>query len=227
MHKRYRHDWVLFADWGAAADHPSLPAVTEAQAQFLHEHPAAVTTQKRRVSAVSAVHLDNHLPARGRSTEVPRIFHGTRAARRGRAAAAPARRRTPTTGWPAGLFGRRDALLLVLAATGMTFTQISGLRRGDVTVDDCTPSSPRQEASISVCQFPPATPWPPTRWVEVLAFLDRHPNTQMLARHLTTDPGPVLTIAPTGSRASQPVPASDRPMGTPRRLAPWLIANRT
>ena len=51
---RYRHDWALFADWCAAADHRPIPAAPETLALFLHEHPAAAATQRRRLSAINA-----------------------------------------------------------------------------------------------------------------------------------------------------------------------------
>lgn len=43
--------------------------------------------------------------------------------------------RLPETGWPAGLFARRDAMILTLAATGLTYTQIAARRICDVTAD--------------------------------------------------------------------------------------------
>ena len=41
-------------------------------------------------------------------------------------------RQLPVSGWPHGLFGRRDALILTLVAAGLTYTEIAALRRGDV-----------------------------------------------------------------------------------------------
>ncbi|TWH10372.1 hypothetical protein L618_004000000270 [Rhodococcus rhodochrous J45] len=70
---RYRHDWALFADWCSAADHRPIPAAPETLALFLHEHPAAVATQRRRLSAINAVHTRHGYPARG----APRRCAGT------------------------------------------------------------------------------------------------------------------------------------------------------
>ncbi len=121
---RYRHDWALFADWCAAADHRPIPAAPDTLALFLHEHPAAVATQRRRLSAINAVHTGHGYPPPGRTETVRRHLDTTRASRLDRLGRLLVQRAAelPTEGWPGGLFGRRDALLLVLAATGMTFT---------------------------------------------------------------------------------------------------------
>ncbi|MFC9549764.1 hypothetical protein ACFTWF_02820 [Rhodococcus sp. NPDC056960] len=39
-----------------------------------------------------------------------------------------------TSGWPGGLFGRRDALILTLVAGGLGFEDVAGLRRTNVTL---------------------------------------------------------------------------------------------
>ncbi|MDO2378463.1 hypothetical protein V4F30_27385 [Rhodococcus sp. IITD102] len=189
---RYRHDWVLFADWCTATDHRPIPASPEALALFLREHPAAPATQRRRVSAINTVHTCHGHPAPGRSETVRRRLDAARAARLDRLAPLLLRKAAelPTTGWPSGLFGRRDALLLVLAATGMPFAQLARLRRGEVTVDAGTlvavtdggerfrlPPEFGSAASAAVGVF--------RRWAEVQAFLDAYPNTDLLAQHLT------------------------------------------
>ncbi|WP_241199199.1 hypothetical protein [Rhodococcus sp. NJ-530] len=43
--------------------------------------------------------------------------------------------RLPESGWPSALFARRDALVLVVASTGLPYTQIAALRACDVTAD--------------------------------------------------------------------------------------------
>ncbi len=72
---RYRHDWALFADWCTAADHRPIPAAPETLALFLHEHPAAVATQRRRLSAINACTPGTVTRHRGR----PRRCAGTSA----------------------------------------------------------------------------------------------------------------------------------------------------
>lgn len=213
---RYRHDWGLFTDWCSAVDQTPLPATPHTLAEFLHEHPAATATQRRRVSAINTVHRDHGHPPPGRSETVRRRLDAVRAARLDQRAAALRQRadQLPTTGWPAGLFGRRDALLLDLAATGMSFTQITRLRRGDLTTDD----RGRVVAVVDGEQFRLApqsgedTDHSPAaihqRWAQVLAFLDRYPNTRMLASHLT-DPHkrsvPALTDRQTVQPLLQPI----------------------
>ncbi|QSE72486.1 hypothetical protein [Rhodococcus sp. PSBB049] len=208
---RYRHDWALFADWCTATDRPALPAGPEALALFLHEHPAAPATQRRRVSAINTVHTHHGHPAPGRSETVRRRLDGARAARLDRLAPLLLHEAAelPTTGWPGGLFGRRDALLLTLAATGMPFAQLARLRRGEVTVDAgtlvatttdgerfCLPPESAAGASAAVAIY--------RRWAEVLAFLEAYPNTALLAQYLT-DPIEVEQVTLTDRQARQPL----------------------
>ncbi|MGI1850066.1 hypothetical protein ACRRDU_24360, partial [Rhodococcus sp. SJ] len=69
---RYRHDWALFADWCTATDHRSIPATPGTLALFLQEHPAAVATQRRRLSAITTVHPRHGYPAPGHTETVRR-----------------------------------------------------------------------------------------------------------------------------------------------------------
>ncbi|WP_010596781.1 hypothetical protein [Rhodococcus sp. P14] len=207
---RYRHDWALFADWCTATDHPALPASPEALALFLREHPAAPATQRRRVSAINTVHTRHGHPEPGRSETVRRRLDTARAARLDGLAELLHRKAAglPTIGWPNGLFGRRDALLLTLAATGMPFARLARLRRGDIHLDAGTlvattngerfrlPPEPAAGESAAVGVY--------HRWAEVQAFLDAYPNTDLLAQHLT-DPVEVEPVALTDRQARQPL----------------------
>ncbi|MGV9734064.1 hypothetical protein ACWDT5_08210 [Rhodococcus aetherivorans] len=207
---RYRHDWMLFADWCTATDHRYLPATPEALALFLREHPAALATQRRRVSAINTVHTRHGHPAPGRSETVRRRLDAARAQRLDLLAPPLLQRagELPTTGWPGGLFGRRDALLLVLAVTGMPFARLARLRRGDVTVD--TGALVATTEGGERFRLPPesaiASPVVAVyyRWAEILAFLDAYPNTDLLAQHLT-DPVEVDQVALTDRQACQPL----------------------
>ncbi|NCL75776.1 hypothetical protein [Rhodococcus sp. YH1] len=209
---RYRHDWALFADWCVAAEQCPLPASPEALALFLREHPAAPATQRRRVSAINTVHTRHGHPAPGRSETVRRRLDTARAARFDRLAPLLHRRAAelPTTGWPSGLFGRRDALLLTLAATGMPFAQLARLRRDDVTVDAGTLVATTTTDGERFCLSPEfgsgvsAAVGVYYRWAEILAFLDQYPNTDLLAQHLT-DPVEVDQGALTDRQACQPL----------------------
>ncbi|UZF48419.1 hypothetical protein [Rhodococcus rhodochrous] len=208
---RYHYDWTLFADWCAAADHHPIPAAPETLALFLHEHPAAVATQRRRLSAINAVHTDHGYPAPGRTETVRRHLDTTRASRLDRLGRLLVQRAVelPTDGWPSGLFGRRDALLLVLAATGMSFTDITRLRRRDLRLDgNILVATTRSGERL---RLPPD---PETgdnhageiyrRWAKIQAFLDQYPGTHLLRHHLT-DPIEIITDSLDAEQARQPL----------------------
>ncbi|UPW02404.1 hypothetical protein M1C57_11610 [Rhodococcus pyridinivorans] len=177
----------------------------------------AAATQRRRVSAINTVHTHHGHPPPGRSETARRRLDTTRAARIDRLAPLLHRRAAEllTTGCPSGLFGRRDALVLVLAVTGMPFAQLVRLRRGDVTVDAGTlvattdgerfclpPEAGSAGESPAVAVF--------RRWAEIQAFLDQYPNTDLLAQHLT-DPVEVEQGQLTDRQARQPLlPPIDR-----------------
>ena len=208
---RYRHDWMLFADWCAAADYRPIPAAPETLALFLHEHPATVATQRRRLSAVNAVHTGHGYPAPGQTETVRRHLDTTRASRVERLGQLLLQRAVelPTTGWPSGLFGRRDALLLVLAATGMTFTDITRLRRRDLRLDgDNLVVTTRVGERFRLAPDRETGDNPAVeiyrRWAEVQAFLDQHPGTHLLRHHLT-DPVEIISDPLDAEQARQPL----------------------
>ncbi|CAG7618533.1 hypothetical protein SIM91_18730 [Rhodococcus opacus] len=189
---RDQHVWALFADWCAATNQPSTPATPHQLARFLHDNPAPAT-QRRRVSVINTAHRRQGHPAPGSSEEIRRALNTARAARLERLSAlvAPRITQVPVTGWPAGLFGRRDALILVLAAAGVGFEQIARLRRRDVTVTGDNPVSLRLTVIGDRIVLPAALDSPEIavatiyrRWTEVLGFLDRnHGATRPLADH--------------------------------------------
>ncbi|MGV9718536.1 hypothetical protein [Rhodococcus pyridinivorans] len=196
---RYRHDWMLFADWCAATDHHPIPAAPETLALFLHEHPAATATQRSRLSAINAVHTGHGYPPPGRTETVRRHLDTTRASRLDRLGRLLLQRAVelPTQGWPSGLFGRRDALLLVLAATGMTFVDITRLRRRDLRLDSGTLVATtrigerfRLPPDSETGDYPVVAIY--QRWAEIQTFLDQYPGTHLLRQHLTA---PVEIIA--------------------------------
>ncbi|MGW5324229.1 hypothetical protein [Rhodococcus pyridinivorans] len=208
---RYRHDWALFVDWCAAADHHPIPAAPETLVLFLHEHPAAAATQRRRLSAINTVHTGHGYPAPGRTEPVRRHLDTTRAQRFDRLSRLLIKRAVelPTTGWPSGLFGRRDALLLVLAATGMTFTDITRLRRRDLRLDgDTLVVTTRAGERFRLGADPETGDHPAVaiyrRWVEIQAFLDQYPGTHLLRQHLS-DPIEIITDPLDAEQARQPL----------------------
>ncbi|MCD2099513.1 hypothetical protein LQ382_21365, partial [Rhodococcus rhodochrous] len=208
---RYRHDWALFADWCVAADHQPIPAAPETLALFLHEHPAVVATQRRRLSAVNAVHTGHGYPPPGRTETVRRHLDVARAQRLDRLGPLLVQRAVelPTTGWPSGLFGRRDALLLVLAATGMSFTDITRLRRRDTRHDGNTlVVTTRAGERFRLPPDPEAGDTPAVaiyrRWADIQTFLDLYPGTHLLRHHLT-DPVEIIADPLDAEQARQPL----------------------
>ncbi|WP_416063791.1 hypothetical protein [Rhodococcus indonesiensis] len=208
---RYRHDWALFTDWCAAADRSPIPAGPDTLALFLHEHPAAVATQRRRLSAINTVHTRHGYPAPGRTETVRRHLDVARAQRLDRLARVLLQRAAelPTTGWPSGLFGCRDALLLVLAATGMSFTDITRLRRRDLrlngdTLQVTTPAGERVQLPPhpETGDNPAATFY--QSWAAIQTFLDQHPGTHLLRHHLT-DPVEIIAGPLDAEQARQPL----------------------
>ena len=136
--RRYVHDWALFTDWCAACEHRALPTHPTVVAEFLADHPAAAGTQRRRVTAINAVHTRGGLPAPGLAETIRQLLNNRRAERLARIRSVAWQRipRIPTAGWPGGLFGRRDALILTLVAGGLGFGDIARLRRTDLTAED-------------------------------------------------------------------------------------------
>jgi hypothetical protein len=129
-----QHTWALFADWCDATGHVALPAQPETLAEFLADHPARVTTHRRRVAAINSVHRHSGLPEPGRAHAVHAALVTRRVHRLQVIADAldECIRGLPVSGWPQGLFGRRDALILSLVRAGLTYTEIAALRRGDL-----------------------------------------------------------------------------------------------
>ncbi|MDZ7917430.1 MAG: recombinase [Rhodococcus sp. (in: high G+C Gram-positive bacteria)] len=216
---RDRRTWMLFDDWCAAHDESSLPASPELLARFLSAHPAGTATQRRRISVINAAHHRHGFPPPGRSDSIRAALDATHRARRGDLAARAGEviTRLPETGWPAAFFARRDAMILTLAATGLTYTQIAGLRICDVTADPVadalhigTTDGTRAVTppGLSVTGASPARVH--RRWMEVLGFSDRYFSTHMLAGLMDTGGGDELT-----GHDSRIVPADRRPLLTP------------
>ncbi len=188
--KRDRHTWSLFEDWCTAHDEPPLTASSDSLARFLHAHPAASTTQRRRIAVIDAAHSRQLLPPPGRAEIVRAALDVARTARLHELAAVIGGivARLPESGWPSELFARRDALVLILASTGLPYTQIAALRHCDVTAD------PRIDAlridtgrgvhtvtspALTGAGISPRMVY--QRWLEVLGHHTRYPSTRMLA----------------------------------------------
>lgn len=195
-----RSGWALFTDWCAAADHIALPAAPATLAQFIAENPAALSTQRRRITTVNTVHRAAGHPAPGDADTIRRIVNEHHADRLSRLEAIVSEiiPRLPTFGWPSGLFGRRDALLLLLASAGLRFEQISALDRNSIHID----GQSLIVGGVHPILLTPATyqgPMSPAsvylRWTQILEFLDRTPSTRLLAEHLDAHTLPVSEMS--------------------------------
>ncbi len=196
----YSYQWSLFVDWCAAADVDALPASPITLAEFLAENPAGDAVQLRRVSAINRAHLDAGLPAPGRVTSIRIALDSARSDR-------TIRRGTqyqviaaglPTSGSTAALFGRRDAVLLLLAGVGLSHRAIAALDRTDITTDgDSVWIGGRHRIRIApndATDFVPAAMW--HRWHTVLQFSERYPSTALLAEHLQRNTFPDMAGLP-------------------------------
>ena len=187
------HTWSLFLDWCDATGVPSLPADTETVAEFLGDHPAQRATQRRRVSTINAVHRAHSLAEPGRSAAVRQALGGRRERRRRAIAQALADRISllPTSGWTQGLFGRRDALILTLVAAGLTYRDVSALRRGDIDQRGATlvvkgRDLPPIDGLSTAPAYSPLAVF--HRWARVQTLMDRVASVRVLADYLRQAP---------------------------------------
>ncbi|GAB2559456.1 hypothetical protein [Nocardia heshunensis] len=185
---RYQRPWELFARWCAAADQVALPATALTVAAFLDDHPATLATHRTRMSAINRAHLTAGFAAPGRTAALRTALSAHQAHRRELTTSrvksvVP---QLPIWGWTRGLFGRRNAALLVLAASGMTYPQIAGLTQHELRfgADDAviggglaTLVSTADPASCPVAVL--------RRWVDVLRLAPRPAGRGLLEHHLT------------------------------------------
>jgi hypothetical protein len=192
----YRADWALFTDWCAATGTPPSPAAVDTVGAFLAGCPAAPATAARRVAALLWHY--RHSPTVGAAANPPgrRDLLGLPLPAPSRPlpdldAVAAAVRTLPVSGWTGGFFGRRDAALLTLAATPLSWTALAALRTADVTVATgvlCLPGG-ELAAGDDPATCPPCV-W--LRWQEALALARREVSIRPLrtaldrAKPLTT-----------------------------------------
>ena len=193
--------WSLFCDWCIAADRSALPATASTLARFLDAHPAATSTQRRRVAVIDRVHRRGGLAEPGHTVTVRLALNDRRREKAAsvRAAAAAIIEQVPVDGWPSGLFGRRDAMILTLLASGMTPTEITVLRRGDIAVDsdDLVISGDHRIPGNLLGDRPGHRPVEIyRRWAQIQSILDRSGSTRMVAD----------TLDPSRVHAAQPCP---------------------
>jgi len=135
-------DWALFVDWCEATDHVQLSADPDTVLSFLAGCPAAVKTQRGRVTAI-----DHHHTATGYAPpdQTPAVLAALGRPVRGPFTPAPDTvsavenmlRLLPSHGWTHGMFGRRDRCLLVLSQlAGVPYQHLATLPAGDITLTD-------------------------------------------------------------------------------------------
>ncbi|WP_100524730.1 recombinase [Mycobacteroides abscessus] len=194
---RDRAVWALFEDWCAACGAEAFPADSETLARFLAANPAADSTQRRRVSIINGAHRDVGLPPPGRAEQIRSLLNAHRAERLQQRTQRVTEtvRALPTAGWPTLLFARRDAMMLVLSTTGMTFETLALLRIGDVVA---TPeghldvrtggSSYRTPVALPDSGVFPAQIL--VDWQQVRAVQHQSPSTRVLAEFIRADVRP-------------------------------------
>lgn len=126
--RAYLADWRQFEAWCRAQDRAALPADPATVDDFLADHPAPAATHHRRRTAIRHIHRHQGQP--------------TPAAPRPRRPGQPRVRATnltalltalPRTGWTTGIFGRRDALLLLLRQrASLTVAELHTLTTADL-----------------------------------------------------------------------------------------------
>ncbi|MEV0032806.1 recombinase [Nocardia sp. NPDC050793] len=199
------------------------PADPSTLAQFLAEHPDAVPTQRRRIAAINRAHRAAGHPEPGRAAAVRAALDVNRAARWTRLQAAvdellPA---LPMWGWTAGLFGRRDALLLTLAAGGLPFAAIGRLTQADLDITNeqvRIGEAPLLElaATGDPARCPVAVA---RRWTSVLVVAESAAGKPKLQHHLSQQTLPEVGLHPDHGHHPLLLPF-DRHGYTPLTLAP-------
>ena len=180
----YAADWALFSDWCTATERIPLPADWATVGAFTVACPGAPATVRRRFSAIA-----HHHRAAGQPLPIdPK-----------QQADFPARelidpnqvetlmRLLPSSGWTAGLFGRRDRALLTLAAqTTIPYRQLTRLTVADLLIVDgvATITDHRGKAHTVEAAVDPVLcgPCALVRWRRVLDTEVQHKSVKTLLK---------------------------------------------
>lgn len=177
----YERDWLLFVDWCRARDLDYLPASAETVEVFL-SLLGSVSSRRRGAAAIRFHHraaglaepaLIRGRPGRPLSTAPSDLVDAALAG-------------LPRWGWTAGLFGRRDAVLLVLRfAMALSPEGIAQLDAGEVIADGqgglrVHGREVGGDADPALC---PGCIW--ARWVPVMQRVHRFTPTAELAKAFT------------------------------------------
>ncbi|WP_280420866.1 hypothetical protein [Nocardia carnea] len=234
--ERYQPAWEEFDDWCIVRGLKSCPADPGVVvAYLLADRDSSPETKRARVTAINAKHRLAGHPKPGRAERIRELYNPARAARRARTQTAVDAVLTelPVQGWLRGLFGRRDAVLLTLAAGGLSFPRLVALRQEQVQITD---TSVIVDNGVLVL---PARPDEPLlcpvqilrRWAAVTNLAPRGFGHAILAERLTDN-----TLLPAdfdSGWASQPVltafdahgyPAGHAPIGRLHPLHPTAAA---
>ena len=154
--RAYASDWARFERWCERKNVSSLPASSATLALYLADAADAVNddgtwsyspvTLTRWVAAINAKHRESdHLPP-GAHDGVSRVLAGIKRTRHRKTKQARALRleplrkvidSIPIAGWPQGIKGRRDSLMLLLGFAGaFRQSEIAGLVVGDISLDE-------------------------------------------------------------------------------------------
>lgn len=200
---RDRAVWALFEDWCAACDAEAFPANPETLARFIAANPAAGGTQRRRISVINGAHRDVGLSPPGHAEQIRSLLSARRAERlqlRSRRVAETVLA-LPTAGWPTLLFARRDAMMLLLSTTGMTFETLAQLRIGDVAATPdghldvrTTGSGFRTPAALPDNGVYPAHIL--VAWLRIRAIQHQSPSTRVLAAFIRSGVTPAAMKQP-------------------------------
>lgn len=126
----YTRDWALFTDFAAAAGSSSLLAGPDLVAEFCAA-AGSMASRRRRSAAISWARQQAGFPAPIRRSVIrphPAAFWSDELLDE-------ALQRLPLYGWPAGIFGRRDAVLLICRYRAhLSFRQIVELDCHDIVI---------------------------------------------------------------------------------------------
>ena len=121
---------------------------------------------------------------------------------------AAALRGLPSHGWTAGMFGRRDRVLLVLSQlAGLPYTRIATLTAGDIEITDGTAAITTRSGTTTTL-LPAADdpmlcgPCAVGRWLRVLDLAVTQPSPRVLARAVQAAP-PVTDHSPHQCRSTR------------------------
>lgn len=155
---RYGYDWARWTDWATARGYDACPADPLAIMAYLAAHTGSTSTKRGWVSAINHHHRAAGYPPPGRAAAVKAAWTTARhRAQRDRVDEVIAT--LPEWGWPQGLFGRRDAAILVLAAAGLPHSTIAALRHSDIVLaSDCVMVGPQPLAVLDERDDPDRCP---------------------------------------------------------------------